>query len=734
MEFNKVKEEARRIEQRLRALQSVQTKISAQLMRVEELNAKHLTSEASSRSALAVHMQLAPLSTVIDNTVTQLGFFEPGLSSAVEALAATARRPKRRLRRPAPDDDEELEAQAEPAVVQSYRLIYESGRRPIKNGPARFRLSREELSLVFGHMHPWDLTPLWPSIGSHILNQAAAQYTHLTIDSSDRQSRRMWQKMPLSVAHKWGQRATHLSSLKTRYPPRRPKWCRGTWVALVEGHAIGRAAIVDKRSHERAEKASHGVSMHHDGDESADKGTLEALSFEAVGLAANVRPPRFVSPSYPLPALSAPTILPALKTVTGLPSKCAAVRVGRQWRTPHLRALTITSDVEELKPAAGASWIDGCRSLEVLEYQDDGYGGIDQERCTGELSVEMLSAVPPDGQPLANLRHLSFINMMSATAQQIDRLRETLVARGVRRSLKELRVEGRLNLENDSESRELAEAIGTLGEDTCHPETYSKPLAVSLQSSSERGVHISADLLFWARTQSRWVKRYVEEYARCAGDVQYDGEDEIVPEGAEAAAVTRVSDETFRCANTFHFKSSSGMSSEKIKRAAEIASHLTRLKFVELVGHSDLNAQRNFLKHLNATSVRMGRPPVLKNVHSRVSAGDLANEQPEGLFWTDKAMPSIEWAQISVHDGLDEEDDFDTFYTNLCAMMSSTTQLKGWRRTEVIVLDKPLRLKSRTRFRSQHEILSLAMAPTSPITFDFSLTYLNSGFSIAKKP
>ncbi|CEM05781.1 unnamed protein product [Vitrella brassicaformis CCMP3155] len=134
---------------------------------------------------------------------------------------------------------------AESSVVEgkvlSFRLVCKSGRPPPNNGPARFRLSRDELAGVFGFYQPWELARVAPTIGKTLVGWAAQQYTHLTIDGSDKGGvRRLWERLPLEVAYRWGQRAANLTHLHVIYACWEASyWCRGIWVAILEGNAVG---------------------------------------------------------------------------------------------------------------------------------------------------------------------------------------------------------------------------------------------------------------------------------------------------------------------------------------------------------------------------------------------------------------------------------------------------------------------------------------------------------------
>ncbi|CEL95856.1 unnamed protein product [Vitrella brassicaformis CCMP3155] len=72
------------------------------------------------------------------------------------------------------------------------------------------RLCEAELSCVFANWQPCELTRLRPAIGTSLFLHAAANYTHLVIDSTAERPRQMWERMRLPIAHKRGGRAINL--------------------------------------------------------------------------------------------------------------------------------------------------------------------------------------------------------------------------------------------------------------------------------------------------------------------------------------------------------------------------------------------------------------------------------------------------------------------------------------------------------------------------------------------
>ncbi|CEM31425.1 unnamed protein product [Vitrella brassicaformis CCMP3155] len=136
-----------------------------------------------------------------------------------------------------------------------FRLIHRSGRPPARQqSPASKRLSVEELSRVFGHLHPWELTRLRPAISSSLVRTSAGLYSHLALDCSNDETAPFWVTMPLKLAHRWGERAVNLRTITLRQPRNMNLWCNVTIETLVEGHARGRAAMIDRERRRASEE------------------------------------------------------------------------------------------------------------------------------------------------------------------------------------------------------------------------------------------------------------------------------------------------------------------------------------------------------------------------------------------------------------------------------------------------------------------------------------------------
>ncbi|CEL96801.1 unnamed protein product [Vitrella brassicaformis CCMP3155] len=521
MDVHQVREGTRAVEEGLRHLQELNTALGAVRSHFEQAQPPGLSGQAPSAGSFELHVQRALVSSHIATAQSQLTRTHEDVSRVVDALKPIlAAAPN-----PATQDD----AEASVASGPSYRLIHRSGNPPPVNnqGQARRRLSRDELANVFGHLQPLELTRYRRPLGTPLFHQSAANYTNLVIDCEDGTARRMWAAMPLAVALRWGKRATNVREIKHRWPAMRDGWCRGTWVALVEGHAIGRGAIADKKRREREGgegAAAAAAGRDDDGGRSADEGTLEVLSFERVVLDRTIRisdpPPSSALP----PAPAAPVHLPALKTVDKIRRECLAARVGRQWRTPAVKTL-IPHNFGASEVQGARAWLGDCDSIGVLNLADETAG--------------VLSVLPADGKTLKSLRTLRGVRMYWGRPADIDRLREVLVARGVSRSIRELEI-GMGWMPSTDETVECSQNVARLIDAIAHPEAVEEGV-FKLNDDGTCG-RIDAELLSRSSSGSPAAGKLISEHAKRAGTVVYSGGDEAHP-----AAIT---DDTFPAAHT----------------------------------------------------------------------------------------------------------------------------------------------------------------------------------------
>ncbi|CEL96791.1 unnamed protein product [Vitrella brassicaformis CCMP3155] len=674
-EQRQLREDAQLASESLKRLMQLQTKVNEHLTQIKQRTEPANNDTVASTRELRVHLSL--LTAQCNAAATQLSTVEPLLATAVDALIATAAEPPAE----APVDTVEEQPQAAPAE-RSYRLIYESGQLPINIGPARLRLSRDELSNVLGHLQPWELARHCRPLGTTLYHQSAANYTNLVIDCKDDKARRMWGTMPLAVAQRWGKRATN--------------------VALVEGHAVGRAEIAEKKRREREGgegTAAAAAEQDDDGSWSADEGTLEVLSFEEVELDDSIRndipyPP----PSSALPAApSAPVHLPALKTVDNIPGVCLSAREGRQWLTPAVKTLIIRDLSAEVEGAR--AWVGDFEAIEVLELRWD-----------DDDAASVLSALPADGKSLAALRTLRGVEMDSSPAD-IDRLREVLVARGVSRSLRELEIDqatGRRYWNRLQNTAQLVDAVA-------HPEALSQPI----MRECDRDGQIDAEILSRSSsTGTPTVQKLVGELAKTAHIVAYRGFDEAVP-----AVIT---DDTFPAAHTLLLLNVALDDEAKKERAVEIASHMPNLSHIK---GSDgdgqlLNAPAGdvwmFLERLQAALVSKGRERSLA-VDLNPLTNEFADDHQSPCLWgrrTNDKLPPIEDVTIHVHGGV-EDDELETFYLRVMASVASfSNELKGHKKTIVEFEDENgVRTDFERRFLAEQASLNFSGGPYK-LSFD----------------
>ncbi|CEL95827.1 unnamed protein product [Vitrella brassicaformis CCMP3155] len=519
-----LKDQAAAVGQSLARLQQLCSQVGSCLSQIGQLDQSNLTAAevthiklTPASSGASLQLQLSLLGSHFDASIAQLSTAAPVLSTAVGALTATTTTTSSPAAAAA--------AAAAPAVAE------ETNHEP----EARRCLSRDALSNVFGHLQPWELTPIRPALGTSLFTQSAANYSHISIDYEDGHSRRMWEAMPIPVAHKWGERATSIRQLKHRYPrglDYARKWCRGTWVSLVEGHAGGRAALAaakEKSRQQGGDGAAAAAAAVDGGDKpSDDEGTLEVLTFEDVGLHHSSYIPN-PPPSSDLPPVpSAPVRLPALTTVKDIPNECAAARVGRSWQTPNVKTFSHSCGLSSGRNGFKAWLADCCETIEVLT---SGYRG----------TAMVASAVSelPAGRSLSALHTLQ---LDLDEAEDTDMLREALVAKGV--------------LEKLRSAVQLRDAI-------------AQPAALSEPTIDWGGGHGQTKVKLLSGTTEPAVQKVLAHLAKTAATLTYDGHDEPHP--------APISDDTFPAAHEFRLRDDALATEDKKRRAIEVASHMPNL-------------------------------------------------------------------------------------------------------------------------------------------------------------
>ncbi|CEM20967.1 unnamed protein product [Vitrella brassicaformis CCMP3155] len=551
----------------------------------------------------------------------------------------------------------------------SYRLIHRSGNNPpVGQVPARLRLSRDELANVYGHLQPWELARHRRRLGTPLFHQSAANYTKLVIDCEDDTASCMWEKMPRPVAQRWGKRATNVREIRMRHPEW-GQWCRGTWVAVVEGHSIGRAAIAakERRDREGGEAASAAAMRDDDGCQ-LDEGTLEKLSFEAVKLSIRIPHP---APSSALPpAPTAPIHLPALRTVENILTACLAARVGRQWRTPAVKTLTPRGWNAAPGEDCWTAWLGDCEAMEVLDLA-----------FLAGTPANVLRVLPV-GSSLAALRTLRGVRVgVNASPAEIDMLREVLVARGIRRSIRELKINLGPALQNTDDHWERLQKTAHFVDAVVHPQGLSQRIVRDCGGAGR----ISAELL--SRSSSAGTptaQRIVDEFAKTAGVVGYSGGDATHP--------VAITDDTFPLAHTLSLSVGAPISDQKKERALQIASHIPDLSSIHATREVPAGEVWGFLERLQTALVSREQQKSLSVemfLPTNAFTAPLADGGSPSLWGRDsnKKLPPIKEVSVNIVGEVDDGE-LETFYGRVMAAVASfSNELKGHERTKVYLYD-----------------------------------------------
>jgi len=402
------------------------------------------------------------------------------------------------------------------------------------------------------------------------------------------------------------------------------------------------------------------------------------MSFEAVRLDDSVdipRPPP--SSDLPLPAPTAPIHLPALKTVDKIPSECLSARVGRQWRTPAVKTL-ITQSLHAASGVVGAKvWLGDCQTIEVLDLTE----GHLRWLSTGRVAADVLSVLPADGRSLAALRTLRGVWIGRSSPAEIDMLREVLVARGVRQSIRELEIDLATILSNSDGHWEKVQRAAVLVEAVAHRDALRERVVGDCDGDRD----IYAELLSRSSTGTPTVQKLINESATTAGTVMYSGRDEAIP--------AAFSDDTFGIASILQLLDDALDDEAKKKRAVEIAAHMPSLSHFKAGDYDEvLDAPAGdvwvFLERLQTALVSKGRErslsvemflpanAFLEPVHARDSPclwGPASNEK----------LPPIEEVEIHVSGDVAGHH-LKKFYRHVMAAVASfSKELKGHKKTQV---------------------------------------------------
>ncbi|CEM35131.1 unnamed protein product [Vitrella brassicaformis CCMP3155] len=587
---------------------------------------------------------------------------DTGASSAAAAAAAVAIA----VSQEEPNAESSAMVDEAAAPTPSFRLVHKSGNPPPNTGPPSFRLSRDELACVFGFYQPSELTQVAPTLRKTLFGWAAQQYTHLTIDGSDKGGvRQQWERMPLEVAHRWGRRATNLTHLHVIYPRGTSRWCRGTWVALIEGNAEARKATKEKREEEQGESgaAAAASAAARGQDHASAASSIKVLSFEEDSDGEPNCEANDVS-SDPLPPSPSPVDLSALEEVHNLPYGCAEVRTSdRVWQTPSVRVMTFEWDDTPDPERAIGEWMASCEHLEI--FDDDG---------TFETKAELL-CMPPPGTSLARLRSIGPIFLQYGEADdyqdRVAGLRQALVARGCRKSLRELSIEAS---EITAENKGLLREVALLSEAVLHPEALSEAPVVKLTHGREMEV----ELIEWMANESPQVQKLVRELASVAEVVSYNNE--LTDPNAAAHATV------FPCATTFRCTAGE-LSAEEIDGLAKtVASSMPQCRTIHL-GDADEDALKHAVAFLRSLRRHMatedgqgggeGEGEKHLSVTIAVSVTGILHRSLPLQLWPNRDLPAIDDVFIRVMGSLPPGATEEALYGSLMASLTGVMSRPG---------------------------------------------------------
>ncbi|CEM10280.1 unnamed protein product [Vitrella brassicaformis CCMP3155] len=248
---------------------------------------------------------------------------------------------------------------------------------------------------------------LMVQLAKSIWQHAAPDLSDVTISSATREERSFWQHVHLAFVTQLAARLTRLTTITLRYPDGFRLWCFDVFVAIIEGHTAGRRAA------------------------NLTGGTLHIIAVKrGVRLIGTARQTvARTHPSLPAP-LDPPPTLHALTTIAGLRDDHEEL-AERGWLVPSLAVVRQEGwDADRLSQLISSS-----RSLWCVDGT-----------FVGEEWADVFEDIPatPAGQqggPLAQLEEIGTILVEGDDLAGLNRLQEALVARGCRRSLKQLHVE-----------------------------------------------------------------------------------------------------------------------------------------------------------------------------------------------------------------------------------------------------------------------------------------------------
>ncbi|CEL95751.1 unnamed protein product [Vitrella brassicaformis CCMP3155] len=326
---------------------------------------------------------------------------------------------------------------------------------------------------------------------------AAPTHTHLTIDSTNRNERSVWQRVPLALVTQWAKKFTQLTAITLRYP-----------VGNVVGKALWRidvfiTVIELNTTTLRTIAFIEGV-------------RLVKREMMTVGSRRQQRPLRQIAPLVPPPSLD------SLTTITGLrfPHRALA---SRGWRMPSLQCVeqqgwradelgSFISSSRSLQHVGGRLWGDGERWASVFELMPEAAAGR-----RGPLArLQSIGRIELRG---------NFDRVFHYACTTVDTLHAVLTSRGCTESLTQLvllmSTRGEHPIRIDSRILPLLHSIESLHNSCCLPNAE-----IVFEASSRRLQGPTFDLSFlhadtFPSHPSLPLKMAIQAAARKATQLEY---------------------------------------------------------------------------------------------------------------------------------------------------------------------------------------------------------------------
>ncbi|CEM15700.1 unnamed protein product [Vitrella brassicaformis CCMP3155] len=359
-------------------------------------------------------------------------------------------------------------------------------RREERERPLRKEISDTEglLSYMMAFLPINLMVQLAKSIWQH----AAPELSDVTISSATKEERSFWQHVRLAFVTQLAARLTHLTAITLHYPTGFTGvfcWCFDVFVAIIEGHIAGRRAA------------------------DLGGGTLETITLQRGVRLTNTEMQTLSRTRPPLPALlDPPPTLHALTTIDGLTRD----HHGLADRRRRMPSLTTVQQHETWGADRVGRFISSSRSLRRVG------GSLRGEDWAGVFEGIPAAPAGQRGGPLAQLESIDTIKIRGDDeAAGIDRLQAVLVARGCRRSLKQLHVELSSFYRIGRRTLPTLLAVDRLVGACCRPDA---PLTLTAIGHLEFDLAIFYQADFPARPSPSF-KTMMQQLARQAWCVQY---------------------------------------------------------------------------------------------------------------------------------------------------------------------------------------------------------------------